>query len=39
VLEMAERVLYNLQKYIVESTISIAAGLEKLLASTKLMQI
>ena len=29
VLEMAERILYNLQKGIVNSTISTAAGLEK----------
>src|ERR671925_430799 len=29
VLEMADRVLYNLQKDIVDNTISIAAGLEK----------
>src|ERR671922_1900388 len=29
VLEMAERILHNLQKGIVDSTISIAAGLEK----------
>jgi hypothetical protein len=29
VLEMAERILYNLQKGIVDSTISTAAGLEK----------
>jgi hypothetical protein len=29
VLEMAERILYNLQKGIVDNTISIAAGLEK----------
>jgi hypothetical protein len=29
VLEIAERVLYNLQKGIVDNTISIAAGLEK----------
>jgi len=29
VLEMAEKILYNLQKNIVDSTISTAAGLEK----------
>jgi hypothetical protein len=29
VLEMAEKILYNLQKGIVDSTISTAAGLEK----------
>ena len=29
VLEMAERILYNLQKDIVDGTISTAAGLEK----------
>jgi hypothetical protein len=29
VLEMAERILYNLQKGIVDNTISTAAGLEK----------